>query len=518
MTPGELLAAAQKASALGMHRDALTLLEHLGDVPLARLWVLKADLHRELCETAEARRCLARAQALGSDGPARFRDALLMAPIMGGTAAVGGELADSLAKLETLAVRPPRLEDPVAELPWLDFFLAYRGGEDRHHRELLAQALIGAHPALGATAPEVGLPRSGPVRVGMVSAHLRDHTIGRLNEALVEGLGQHGIEVVLLTPDPPTGEMAQRLHAAASRSVVLGRRLAPARRALAQARCDVLHFTDLGMDPFTTWLALGRNAPVQTVTWGHPLTTGMPHIDVFFGSPLLTPPGSEAQFTERLVRLPDPMVCWTPPRPAPTFPRSVYGLPQDRRVYLCPQNPFKLHPDFDRVLGRVLAADTDGVVALLGARTPAWEAVLDTRLQEALGPDHSRVLRVGRQPRERYLGLLQTADVLLDPYPFAGGHTSLEGIAVGTPLVTLPTHQLRGRITGAWYTAMGLGHRVATSEDDYVAKAVSWARPGTEREQVRAELAAHRDRLFAHPDVVANWAAAFTELAQAARS
>lgn len=518
MKPAEILAAAQKASALGLHRDALTLLDHLGDLPIAKLWILKADLHRELCQIRQARACLSRAEALGSTGPAGFRNAMLMAPIMGDSASVDAELSGARARLRALAEAPPVLPSPTDDLPWLDFFLAYRGGDDREHRELLASALVGAHPALGATAPEVALPRTGPVRLGIVSAHLRDHTIGRLNEALIAGLPSAGVELVLFSPDPPSDAMGKRLHAAATRAVVVGRRLAPARAALARARLDVLHFPDVGMDPFTTWLALGRNAPVQTVTWGHPLTTGMPHIDVFFGSPLLTPEGSEEQYSERLVRLPDPMVSWSPPPPPPAFDREAYGLPRDRRVYLCPQNPFKLHPDFDAVLKRLLQADPGGIVALLGARTPGWEAVLDARLQATLGRDRRRVLRVGRQPREKYLGLLATADVLLDPFPFAGGHTSLEGFAVGTPLVTLPTHQLRGRITSTWYTAMGLPHRVATDTGDYVDKAIAWAHAGPERDAVRSEIANHRGRLFDHPEAVGHWAQAFTELALAARA
>lgn len=518
MKPQELIEAAQKASALGLHKDALTLLDHLGDLPSGRLWLLKADLHRELCQIEPARACLERARVHGQEAPARFRDALLMAPIMGSGASVSAELAGARSKLTALAKRPPRLDAPDQQLPWLDFFLAYRGGLDKPHRALLAQALVAAHPALGAVAPEVARPRTGPLRVGFVSAHLRDHTIGRLNEALIRGLGGHGIEVALCTPDPPQDPMAAGLHKAAAQSVVLGRDLARARGTLAGLHLDVLHYPDLGMDPFTTWLALGRLAPVQTVTWGHPLTSGMPHIDVFFGSPLLTPPGAASRFTERLVRLPDPMVSWTPPAPPPAVSRTELGLPEGQRVYLCPQNPFKLHPTFDQVLLQVLNADPDGVVALLGARTEAWDAVLDARLAQSLGPAHARVVRIGRQPRDRYLALLRAADVLLDPFPFAGGHTSLEGFAMGTPIVTLPTPQLRGRITMAWYESMGLGHHVATDLSDYVAKAVAWATPGAARDAVRADLASHRQRLFGHPSVVGHWAQAFRSLARDARS
>ena len=50
-------------------------------------------------------------------------------------------------------------------------------------------------------------------------------------------------------------------------------------------------------------LAFSRLAPVQCVTWGHPVTTGIPTLDYFISSDLLEADGAEDHYTERLVRL-----------------------------------------------------------------------------------------------------------------------------------------------------------------------------------------------------------------------
>ena len=42
-----------------------------------------------------------------------------------------------------------------------------------------------------------------------------------------------------------------------------------------------------------------------------------------------------------------------------------FGLPEGQHLYLCLQNPLKLHPDFDPLLGGILAADPQAVVVLL---------------------------------------------------------------------------------------------------------------------------------------------------------
>lgn len=43
---------------------------------------------------------------------------------------------------------------------------------------------------------------------------------------------------------------------------------------------------------------------------------------------------------------------------------------------------------------------------------------------------------------------------MLDPFPYGGGMTSLEGFAVSLPIVTLPAPIVTGRLTLAMYTQM----------------------------------------------------------------
>jgi len=45
---------------------------------------------------------------------------------------------------------------------------------------------------------------------------------------------------------------------------------------------DILFLPEIGMDPLTCKLAALRLAPLQAASWGHPVTTGLPEIDLFF--------------------------------------------------------------------------------------------------------------------------------------------------------------------------------------------------------------------------------------------
>jgi predicted O-linked N-acetylglucosamine transferase (SPINDLY family) len=75
-------------------------------------------------------------------------------------------------------------------------------------------------------------------------------------------------------------------------------------------------------------------------------------------------------------------------------------------------------------------------------------------------------------PREKFLLLMAAADVALDPLTYGGGNTSYEALAMGTPVVTLPGALLRNRITRALYEKASYLEPVASSETEYVEKAV----------------------------------------------
>jgi len=52
--------------------------------------------------------------------------------------------------------------------------------------------------------------------------------------------------------------------------------------------------------------------------------------------------------------------------------------------------------------------------------------------------------------------LYEAADVVLDTFPVGGYITSLQALAVGSPVVTLPSDVLGGRFTLAMYKKMGI--------------------------------------------------------------
>ena len=75
--------------------------------------------------------------------------------------------------------------------------------------------------------------------------------------------------------------------------------------------------------------------------------------------------------------------------------------------------------------------------------------------------------------------VFEAADALLDPFHYGGGVTTYDGLALGTPIVTMPSRYQRGRYTLGCYRRMDVLDCVASSAERYVELAL---RLGTDRD------------------------------------
>jgi predicted O-linked N-acetylglucosamine transferase (SPINDLY family) len=308
------------------------------------------------------------------------------------------------------------------------------------------------------------------------------------------------IEVTVISATRNGDEMTERFRQAADRFVVLAREPAIARKQLIDLDLDILMFADVGMDALTSTLAFSRMAPIQCVTWGHPDTTGSPTMDYFLSSELLEIPQAEGHYSERLVQLPLLSTFYERPRRlGKSRDRAYFQLPSDRHVYLCPQTLFKFHPEFDSILASILQADPQGDLVVLEGRVPEWTRRLQQRWTATLPSVAERVRVLPAQPRDDFLGLMECADVVIDPIHFGGGNSSYEALGLGVPVVTLPGDFLRSRITAALYRKMKLETLIANSPDSYIAMAVQLATDVDFRARVGEQILATSEVLFEDP-------------------
>lgn len=462
----------------------------------------------ELDEIDDARAAYSRALAQAPADGLTIRRAIAVPAMPESTVQIGELRRRVDTELRQLLARKLAVADPVRDIGRTNFYLAYHGEPNRALHETFAEVCRRACPSLDFTAAHCSA-YAGPgarIRVGFVSRFFHDHSIGRTSLGLIAQLDRSRFDVIaLFVPPRRDDEMSGAIGSRADRTVVLPHALADARAQIAELRLDVLFFQDIGMEPYTYFLAYSRLAPVQCVSFGHPDTTGIAAMDYFVSSTLFEPEGAAAHYSERLHLIRDvgTLAFYYRPRfDGARFSRRDLGLEADALLYFCPQALFKLHPAFDETLRLILSRDPRSHLVLLEGTSPRWSARLRRRFETTLGGLAGRVAFLPRVGSRDFTSLLCLADVVLDTPHFNGMNTSLQAFATGTPVITLPTAFQRGRHTAAMYRRMGLEEAIATSELDYVERAVRLATRQGDRRLLSEAILANVAKLFEDANVV----------------
>ena len=418
-------------------------------------------------------------------------------------------LADVLRERDRLAPGG----DEIFEANQHNFLLAYQGEDDRQlqrdYSTFIGEAVQRARPGLREPRP-IRFDGSRRLRVGFLGTIFRDCTPGRYFERWITGLDPERFERFVYQTGAAADEVTRRIAAGSEHFTAL--RLDPrevAERVLAD-ELDVLVHPEVGMAAVSYLYAAMRLAPVQAAGWGHPVTTGSDTMDYYFTCDAMEPADAQDQYTERLVRLPGIGVDYSLPSPPPPGTREQLGLPTDRRIYLCAQSLFKVHPEMDEMLAAIAEADAQAVLLFFQGSSPFVTQALAQRLQRALArrgiAPRSQVRFLPRMESSHFRRVLALADVVLDTPRWSGGNTSIDAFAAGVPVVTLPGRFMRGRQTAGMLQLMDMPELVASDGDAYARLAVAVARDRERNQALRRKIAERRAVLFDRGEPVAELA------------
>jgi predicted O-linked N-acetylglucosamine transferase (SPINDLY family) len=384
-----------------------------------------------------------------------------------------------------------------------NFYLAYQGHDDRAIAErwgsFVHTVVAARHPDL--TKPPARSRRPGKrIRIGFRSAHLRDHTVLYLFRSWLTSLDRTRFEVRVYGEGE--GDAVTRLLAAEVEHYrTLPDDVVKAAQQLRADALDVLVHLDIGMDPAGQILGSMRLAPVQAVTWGHPVTTGLQAIDWFLSADAMEPEDADEHYSERLLRLPGLAVSVTPPTlPAQSADRDRLGLSESDVAFFCAQSLYKLLPQHDDVWPRIAARVPNARFVFLASSGKEVVAGFKRRLDRAfaaqgLSADH-HVVWSPPMDRSDYLALNMACDIFLDSLEWSGGRTTLEAVACGLVPITTPGLFMRGRHTAGILAELDLHELVAADKHALVDLAVRLATDADFRIEMQRRLAQRRGALF----------------------
>jgi CRISPR-associated protein Csy1 len=487
-------------------------------------WFNLGQVLNERDETERARTAYGKAHAADRRDLRGAIASRLALPMIAESASAVAQARDAYARgLGELHAMSEHLVAGLAEaealdgLRWTNFFLAYQGGDDR-----ALQASYGEFAAniVTRSAPEwresmAARDRGARLRVGFASAFFHVGTAGRYFRSWITDLDRDRFEVCVYHLFPGEDDIATQIKARADRFVEFGgSRARPSVIAsvIHDDALDVLVYPELGMDHTTFALAALRLASRLWAGWGHPVTTGHGTIDAFVTCEAMEPEDAAAHYVERLLKLPGIGTCYRRPVLPDPVGRATFGLPEDRCLFLCPQSLFKIHPDNDELFARVLAANSRAALVLFDGRHPRVTSRFMERLTRAFDRHgvsaRERIIVLPALSHDDYLRVNRACDAMLDTLHWSGGNTSLDALACGLPVVTLPGAYMRGRQSAAMLRIIGAEALIASDLEGYVRIASQIAGDTAWRDEQARTIRDGNGALFDRPEPVQ----AFSEL------
>lgn len=338
------------------------------------------------------------------------------------------------------------------------------------------------------------IPRpDGRIRIGYVSANFYDHAVGSLICELLESHDRSRFTVYCYCHSAvKTGARRERIKRAADHFIEIDHMddLAAARR-IHDDGIDIL----VDLMGYTKGQRLRifalRPAPVSATWIGFAGTIGG-GIDYIIADKIVIPPGAERFYTEAVVHMPVSYQVNDATREVSARPvtRSTYGLPEEAVVYSCFNQTAKINPPMIDLWARILR-QVPGSVLWLWRLYRGAEENLRAALQAA-GVERSRAYFGESLPRPEHVARYGLCDLFLDTTPCGGHATASDALFGGCPVLALPGATFPSRVSASLLTALGLESLIASSPQDYVAKAVRIGTDAGLRRELKQRLIAAR--------------------------
>lgn len=338
---------------------------------------------------------------------------------------------------------------------------------------------------------------ASPLRIGLVSGDLRNHPVGYFLESFLSEIDTSIFELVAYATENQEDNLTARIKP----QFRLWRSL---QGLTDKAAAELIHddgvhiLIDLSGHTAKNRLPVFafKPAPIQASWLGYFATTGVEQIEYLIGDPYVTPIHEHIHFTEQVMRLPDTYLCFTPP----THDVPVGPPPALRNGYVTFgsfNNFSKINDAVIALWAKVLHKVPKSRLFLKAAQFANADVIEATRrLFQSFDIDSDRLIFEGQTSRTNYFNAYNQVDIALDPFPYPGGTTSVEGLWMGVPVIARKGNRFIGHNGETIAHNSGQSHWIAEDDDDYVRKAMLFSSDLSALSLTRAAL---RDQLVGSP-------------------
>jgi len=389
----------------------------------------------------------------------------------------------------------------------LPFFLAYQGLNDRDlqrsYGEMICQIMASRYTQNCQPIPIPNLANNEKIRIGLVSGYFQHHSNWRIPiRGWIENLDITEFELFGYYTNAKRDRETVKAAKAFDKFIQGPLPIEQWCHLIEQDNLHVLIFPELGMDTTTVKLGCLRLAPIQITSWGHPNTSGLPTIDYYLSSDLMEPKNAQEHYTEKLVRLPNLSIYYSPLEIQPErIEKQAIGLKDNEIMFWCCQSLFKYLPQDDDVFPRIAQEVGNCKFVFIKFVKGEWVTeVFRQRLSHAFEEFgfhyQDYCIFLSSLEPQKFAGVTAIADIFLDSIGWSGCNSTLETIPYNIPIVALPGELMRGRHTTAILQMMGIAEMIAASKEDYVKIAVRLAQDAEYRRHISQQIADNKHKLY----------------------
>ncbi|KAJ6877247.1 hypothetical protein NC651_030088 [Populus alba x Populus x berolinensis] len=324
---------------------------------------------------------------------------------------------------------------------------------------------------------------SGRLRIGYVSSDFGNHPLSHLMGSVFGMHNRENVEVFCYALSPNDGtEWRQRTQFEAEHFIDVSAMTSDMiAKLINEDKIQIL----INLNGYTKGarneIFAMQPAPIQVSYMGFPGTTGATYIDYLVTDEFVSPTRFSHIYSEKLVHLPH---CYFVNDykqknldvldPTCQHKRSDYGLPEDKFIFACFNQLYKMDPEIFNTWCNILKRVPNSALWLL--RFPAAGEMRLRAYAVAQGVQPDQIIFTDVAMKQEHIRRSALADLFLDT-PLCNAHTTGTDILwAGLPMVTMPLEKMATRVAGSLCLATGLGDEmIVSSMKEYEERAVSLA-------------------------------------------
>ncbi len=237
-----------------------------------------------------------------------------------------------------------------------------------------------------------------------------------------------------------------------------------------------------------------RIAPIQINYLGYPGTTGSDQIDYIIADRIVIPKESKKFYSEKVLYMPTCYMCFDSKR---KFPKMIYkkkdlGIPNNSFLMTGFHQASKITSREFNCWLKVMIKVEESILWLRETNTIAKSNLKNKFLEQGIS-DHRLIFAERLNSSDQNLSRYLCADLFLDTFNYNAHSTAIECLWCGLPVLTLIGESFSSRVGASLLSSLDLNELIAYTEDEYIEKAIYFAKNPKELKRIKSRLAFAKD-------------------------